>query len=101
MDSPAYDDISLLLLMADSKPEALSRLYLYDYSYSPFVSLNIISLCSYILRNFALAKKIAQEVFLHIGDMPLFIKQIEHNVRVRISSITHSQAFDHCVRVTS
>jgi hypothetical protein len=77
MDSPAYDDISLLLLMAQAKPEALSRLYLYYHYYSLFVSLNIISLCSYILRNRALAKEITQEVFLHIGDMPLSIQQIE------------------------
>ena len=40
MDSPAYDDISLLLLMAQAKPESLSHLYLYYHYYSLFVSLN-------------------------------------------------------------
>ena len=40
MDSSAYDDISLLLLMAQAKPEALSHLYLYHHYYSLFVSLN-------------------------------------------------------------
>ena len=40
MDSPAYDDISLLLLMAQAKPEALSNLYLYHHYHSLFVSLN-------------------------------------------------------------
>ena len=40
MDSPAYDDISLLLLMAQAKPEALNHLYFYHHYYSLFVSLN-------------------------------------------------------------
>lgn len=40
MDSPAYDDISLFLLMAQVKPEALSHLYFYHPYHSLFVSLN-------------------------------------------------------------
>jgi hypothetical protein len=40
MDSPAYGDITLLLLMAQAKSEAMSYLYLYHHYYSLFVSLN-------------------------------------------------------------
>jgi hypothetical protein len=40
MDSPAYDDIALLPLMAQAKLEALSNHYLYHPYHSLFVSLN-------------------------------------------------------------
>jgi hypothetical protein len=51
MDSPAYDDISLLLLMAQAKSEAWSHLYLYHHYYSLFVSLNHMIIVSVLLFN--------------------------------------------------
>lgn len=77
MDSLVYDDISLLPLMAQAKPEFLIFFYLYHCYRSLFVSLNLVNIRSDIVRNRTLAKEIVQEVFLHMGDMQLSIQQIE------------------------